>query len=78
MQYREDAMKTTLATMMTLIAASTSFAASGAESDGNGLLVMLFLGIGALIVAFQMLPGLALFGSMMKGLLSGKDAENRH
>lgn len=71
-------MKTTLATMMTLIAASTSFAASGAESDGNGLLVMLFLGIGALIVAFQMLPGLALFGSMMKGLLSGKDAENRH
>lgn len=78
MQHREDAMKTTLATMMTLIAASTSFAASGAESDGNGLLVMLFLGIGALIVAFQMLPGLALFGSMMKGLLSGKDAENRH
>lgn len=78
MQYREDAMKTTLATMMTLIASTTAFAASGAESDGNGLLVMLFLGIGALIVAFQMLPGLVLFGSMMKGLLSGKDAETRN
>ena len=72
-------MKTKLATMMTLLAAaSTSFAASGAESEGNGLLVMLFLGIGALIVAFQMLPGVVLFGSMMKGLLSGKDAENRN
>lgn len=74
-------MKTKIATMMTLLAAastSTSFAASGAESDGNGLLVMLFLGIGALVVAFQMLPGLALFGSMLKGLFSGKDAESRN
>lgn len=72
-------MKTKLATMMILLAvASTSFAASGAESEGNGLLVMLFLGIGALVVAFQMLPGLTLFGSMLKGLFSGKDAESRN
>jgi len=79
MQYRENAMKIKLATMMTLLAAaSTSFAASGAESEGNGLLVMLFLGIGALIIAFQMLPGLALFGSMLKELLSGKKAETRN
>ncbi len=78
MQYREDAMKTTLATMMTLLAASTAFAASGAESEGNGLLVTLFLGIGALIVVCQMLPGLALFGSMVRGLFSGKDVESRN
>lgn len=77
MQYREDAMKTTLATMMTLIA-TTAFAASGAESEGNGLLVTLFLGIGALIVVCQMLPGLALFGSMVRGLFSGKDIESRN
>lgn len=70
-------MKTALATILTLIA-TTTFAASGAESEGNGLLVVLFLSVGALIVVFQMLPGLALFGSMIKGLFSGKDAESRN
>lgn len=70
-------MKTALATILTLIA-TTTFAASGAESEGNGLLVVLFLGVGALIVASQMLPGLALFGSMIRGLFSGKDAESRN
>jgi len=77
MQYREDAMKTTLATMITLIA-TTAFAASGAEAEGNGLLVTLFLGIGALVVVCQMLPGLTLFGSMVRGLFSGKDIESRN
>ncbi|GLI37409.1 hypothetical protein KI811_13130 [Geobacter hydrogenophilus] len=71
-------MKTTLATMITLIVASIAFAASGAESDGSGILLALFIGIGALIIVFQMLPGLALFGSMLKGLFSGKDAESRN
>ncbi|RNC72743.1 MAG: hypothetical protein ED859_01920 [Desulfuromonadales bacterium] len=71
-------MKTTLKTIMTLLATvSSCFAASGAESEGNGLLVMLFLSVGALIVVFQMLPGLALFGSMLRGLFSGKDVESR-
>ncbi|ABB33133.1 hypothetical protein GeomeDRAFT_1471 [Geobacter metallireducens RCH3] len=71
-------MKTTLATMITLIAASSAFAASGAESEGSGLFLILFIGIGALIIVGQMLPGLTLFGSMLKGLFSGKDAESRN
>ena len=71
-------MKTTLATMITLIAASTAFAASGAETEGSGLLVALFLGIGALVIVFQLLPGLTLFGSMIRGLFSGKSAESRN
>ena len=71
-------MKITYAMTMVLIAASTAFAAGGAESEGNGPLVMLLLGTGAMIVVFQMLPGLALFGSLIKGLFSGKDAESRN
>ncbi len=71
-------MKTTLATMITLIVASIAFAASGAEAEGSGILLALFIGFGALIIACQMLPGLALFGSMLKGLFSGKDVESRN
>lgn len=70
-------MKTALATILTFIATSTAFAASGAQSEDSGLLVALFLGVGALIIAFQLLPGLTLFGSMMKGLLPGKDIKSR-
>lgn len=71
-------MKTTLATIIALIISSTAFAASGAQAEDSGLLVTLFLGVGALIIAFQLLPGLTLFGSMMKGLLPGKDVKSRH
>jgi len=41
---------------------------------GSGLWVILFLGLGALIVIFQLIPSLVLFGSMMKGLF-GKGEE---
>ena len=64
-------MKTTIKTLATMLAtASTAFAASGAESEGSGVLTALFLGFGALIIAFQLFPGLMLFGSMIKGLFS--------
>jgi len=72
-------MKTTLATMMTLIAsASSALAASGAEAEGNGLLVTLFLGIGALVVAFQLIPGLALLVAMIRGLFAEKSGDAHH
>lgn len=50
--------------------ATTAFAASGAESDGMGIMTILFLGFGALIILFQMFPGVILFYSMLKGLLT--------
>ena len=50
--------------------ATTAFAASGAESDGMGMMTILFLGFGALIILFQMFPGFILFYSMLKGLLT--------
>jgi hypothetical protein len=72
---KEDAMKTTINTLTALIAAATpALAASGAESEGNGFLVTLFLAFGALVIALQLIPGLLLFGSMIRGIFS-KPAE---
>lgn len=64
-------MKTFTRALFGLLAASgTALAASGAESEANGFLVTLFLAFGALVIAFQLAPGLILFGSMIKGLFS--------
>ena len=69
-------MKTTLRTLTLILAATTSaLAASGAETEGNGFLVTLFLAFGALIIAFQLVPGVLLFASMIKGLFSRPAAE---
>ena len=70
-------MKTSVRALFALLAASgTALAASGAESEANGFLTTLFLAFGALIVAFQLVPGLILFGSMIMGLFS-KTADER-
>ncbi len=54
--------------VMTLFASSPALAAGSAEGEGSGFLVILFLGFGALIIGFQLLPGLMLFGSMLREL----------
>lgn len=64
-------MKTTARALFALLAASgTALAASGAETDSNGFLVTFFLAFGALVIAFQLVPGLLLFGSMIRGLFT--------
>lgn len=69
-------MKTTIRTLTAILALSSpALAASSADSEGNGLLVTLFLGFGALIIVFQLLPGLILFGSMLKGLFTKQAKE---
>ncbi|WP_298267653.1 hypothetical protein [Geobacter sp.] len=69
-------MKTATKTLALILAATTSaLAASGAETEGNGFLVTLFLAFGALIIAFQLVPGVLLFASMIKGLFSRPSAE---
>jgi hypothetical protein len=52
-----------------LFSSSAAFAAGGENTEG-GILIYVFLGFGALIVAFQMVPGLILFSSMMKEFFS--------
>ncbi len=55
--------------------ASQALAASGGKTEGSSLLVILFLTFGALIVVFQLIPGVLLFVSMIKGLFGkGKEA----
>jgi hypothetical protein len=43
--------------------------AAGGDTTGLSLWAFLFLGFGALIVAFQAVPAIILFGAMLRGLL---------
>jgi len=58
------------------ITTSLALAGEGRETMGSSLFVILFLGLGALIVICQLIPVLMLFRSMMKGLF-GKEEERR-
>ena len=49
---------------------SFAFGASGAEYEGSGLLLMLFLGFGSIVVAAQFIPGMVMLYSMLKGMVS--------
>lgn len=68
---KEDAMKS-ITRIIAVLGATTSLAIAGegAETNGSSLLVILFLGFGALIIVCQLIPGLVLFCSMIKGLFS--------
>ena len=64
-------MKTLLRTLTATLAwVVPALAANGSEPQGNGLLIVLFLGFGALIVVFQLVPGLVLFVTMVKELFT--------
>jgi hypothetical protein len=54
--------------MAIMVAATPALASGGEETIGTSLLVILILGFGVLIVACQLIPGLVLFCSMLKGL----------
>lgn len=54
-----------------IVEATPALASGGSETMGTSLLVILFLVFAALIVAFQLIPSLMLFGSMLKGLFGG-------
>jgi uncharacterized membrane protein len=59
-----------------LMIAGSAFADTGAAVEENGWLWMLFLGFGALIVVFQLVPSVILFASMIKGLFGSPVKEN--
>ncbi len=52
--------------------ASMVLAASGGKAEGSGILVIFVLTFGALIIAFQLIPGVVLLVSMIKGMF-GKE-----
>lgn len=59
-----------------LISAGSAFAATGTGTEENGWLWMLFLGFGAVIVVFQVVPAMILLGAMLKGIFSSADTVN--
>ncbi len=52
---------------------ATVFAVETAKEGGSSILLLLFVGFFALIVVFQLVPALLLFGGMVKGLFMPKD-----
>jgi hypothetical protein len=73
---KEDAVKTTrneklFCAVAALMGSATSvFAAPGGDNSGGGILLTAFLIFGALIIVFQLIPGIILFVSMLKGLFA--------
>jgi hypothetical protein len=68
---QEDAMGTLIRTLIAILAwVVPALAASSNEAEGSGLLLILFLGFGALIIVFQFVPGLVLFVTMVKELFT--------
>ena len=58
----------------TTIFQSPALAASGAEYEGAGLLMIMFLGFGAMIIAFQLVLVATLLFGMVKALVAGPAA----
>ena len=53
-----------------MLTTAPALASSDMETGETGLLVLLFLGFGALIIACQLIPSLMLFCAMLKGLFN--------
>ena len=70
-------MTRTLIAALTIVASSSQLAcaADGSTGIGSGLLGTLFLGLIALVVAVQLIPGLVLLGSMFKGMFTDTAAK---
>jgi hypothetical protein len=56
--------------LATLVSAAPALAANGSAAKGSSFLLFLFLGFAALIIVFQFIPGLVLFASMIRGLVT--------
>jgi hypothetical protein len=72
----EDVMKEIIRSVLLVLIGTVSVAQAGSVPGGEGsLLVTAFLGFGAVILVFQLVPALLLLGSMIKGVLSLNKAE---
>jgi len=67
----------TQTTFLTMLYAGNAFAAGGGTESGFGFLGFLFLGFLAAILAWQLLPGLVLFGATLKGLFQSSGDQGK-
>lgn len=64
-------MGTLMRTVILILASvTTALAADGSVVKGSSILIILFLGFAALIIAFQFIPGLVLFATLLKSLFT--------
>ena len=68
------ALYTVLLTMA--MTATNALATSGGETVELNIMTVLFMGFGALIIVFQLIPGVILFAGMIKGALSPADKKS--
>jgi hypothetical protein len=68
-------MKTTSATILSLLISATYALATetGGNSEGLGFMATLFIGFGILIIVFQTVPAILLFTGLLKGIFSPAD-----
>lgn len=70
-------MRTLTRTIIAVLASVVPALAAGQLKEGEGsLMTVLFLGFGALIVVFQLFPGMALFTVMLKEIFTGSRKKN--
>ena len=62
------ALYTVLLTMA--MTATNALATSGGEPVELSFMTVLFMGFGAMIIVFQLVPGVILFAGMLKGIFS--------
>jgi hypothetical protein len=69
---RERAMKVLKSTIASLLLTATQVMAYGEAANGEGpsLLMICFMGFGALVIVFQIFPAAILFWGMAKGLIT--------
>jgi hypothetical protein len=71
-------MGTMIRTVIAMLAGvMPALAAKGGAAEEGGLLLMAFLGFGAIIITFQFVPALVLLASMIKGVLLPKVEKQR-
>lgn len=64
-------MKVIIASILTMVMTGTNaLAAGGADKVELSFLTILFMGFGALIITFQLIPAMILLTGMVKGLVS--------
>jgi hypothetical protein len=68
---KETAMRVLKSTIIAMLITATEALAYGGGANGEGpsLLMILFMGFGALVVVFQIFPAVMLFCGMVKGLM---------
>ena len=74
-------MKTTVKTISAIvlslvITAAQVLAGDGGNGDGFSLLTTFFIAFGVIILLFQFVPGLMLFGGMFKGLFPSSEKKS--